>query len=233
MQNGRFKNMKFANMYLDCCKTRGEWIARITSDFANPLTFPPLLFWASGWEFNASSSQILYLTGISVFFFTLLPLTLLIYLQRTSRIKSLDIINIKSRNLPFFFTLVSYMFGSIILLSINFEGSYIIKIIILCYLVNPVVGWLISQKWKISIHTAAIGTSIALFFMLYKVGYKMHGLVSTELLLFVFLLLLPAVMWARYRLGVHTLPQVAAGAIIGLVITYLQIMLMLNINYII
>lgn len=222
--------MKFANLYVDCCKSRGEWIARITSDLANPLTFPPLLFMAVGWEFNAGTGQILYLTGISILFFTVLPLALLIYLQSTAKIQSLDITNIKSRNLPFLFTLISYIVGSVLLLGINFEGSYIIKIIILCYLVNPVVGWLISQKWKISIHTAAIGTSIALFFMVYKIGYKFHGLAYTELLLFIFILLLPAVMWARYRLGVHTLAQVAVGAIVGLVITYLQIMLMLNLN---
>ena len=222
--------MKFAKVYLDCCETTGEWAARIISDLANPLTIPPLLFMATGWEFNAGNNQILYMGAVAIFFFTVLPLGLLIHLQQTARIKTLDITNIKSRNLPFLLTLISYLIGSVLLLQVRFDGSFVIKIIILCYIVNPVIGWLISQKWKISIHTAAIGTNIALFFMLYKIGYKIHSLAYTQVILLILLILLPAVMWARYRLGVHSLAQVSAGAVIGVVLTYMQIMLMLNLN---
>jgi len=222
--------MNLANLHIDCCKSRTEWAARIISDIANPLVFPPLLLLAVAWEFNAASGQLLYVGAVGFTFFTFVPLALLIYLFNTNKIDSLDITRQESRNLPFLYTLVSYIAGSVLLLNININGSFALRILLVCYILNPIIGWLISQKWKISVHTASVGTSVALFYMLYQISYSLQEAILGKAALLILVLLIPVVMWSRYRLNIHTIGQVTAGAATGLIVTYLEIMIMLNID---
>jgi len=220
--------MNLMNLHINCCNTRAEWVARIISDIANPLMFPPLLFLAVMWEFNATVSQLIYVGIVTGAFFTVIPLLTMVYLKNKGKIESLDINDPETRNLPFLFTLLSYIAGAVLLLQIQTGGSEVLRILIICYLVNPIVGWLISQKWKISVHTASIGTSIALFFMLYQLSYNLNAVLFGKIALILLVLLLPAVMWARYQLRIHSLTQVFGGAFIGLLITYSEIMIILN-----
>jgi membrane-associated phospholipid phosphatase len=43
------------------------------------------------------------------------------------------------------------------------------------------------------------------------------------------LLLLPLMIWARYRLGVHTLAELLGGAIVGFLLTIVELSLFTNI----
>ena len=222
--------MNLANLHIDCCKTRMEWVARIISDIANPLMFPPLLFLAAAWEFNAAAPQLIYVGAVGFTFFTFVPLALLVYLFKTGKIESLDITKQKSRNLPFFYTLMSYIAGALLLYNIDINGTTTLRILLICYILNPIIGWLISQKWKISVHTASVGTSVALFYMLYQVSIGLQDMILGKAALILLVMLIPVVMWSRYHLNIHTIGQVAGGAVIGVGVTYLEIMIMLNID---
>jgi membrane-associated phospholipid phosphatase len=75
---------------------------------------------------------------------------------------------------------------------------------------------LISIRWKISIHASGItGPVTVLTYSLGVVG------------LFLFGLTVP-VGWARIRLGVHTLSQVVAGALLTIATTWLQLRIYLT-----
>ncbi len=64
----------------------------------------------------------------------------------------------------------------------------------------------ITRWWKLSIHTAVAAGTVVVLTTVYG-----PALVATAPLV-------PAIGWSRVRLGVHTVGQVVAGAVVGLVI---------------
>jgi membrane-associated phospholipid phosphatase len=81
----------------------------------------------------------------------------------------------------------------------------------LCYCGNTVIMMLISLKWKISIHASGIaGPLTALVFSL--------GVIAVT-----FLLLVVPVAWARLTLKAHTPMQVIVGALLTILITWVQL----------
>ena len=88
-----------------------------------------------------------------------------------------------------------------------FNGPHLLRVMVLAYLFLGITMMTISSFWKISLHMAGVsGFSTALIFI--------FGLSAV----FAFLSL-PLVAWARHQRKKHTLPQLAAGAIAGIVIT--------------
>ena len=69
--------------------------------------------------------------------------------------------------------------------------------------------WLINRHWKISIHAAGVGGAACIL------------LVSVGKVALPFLFAIPAIVWARLHLRVHTLSQVAAGTLLGMGVTAL------------
>ncbi len=83
----------------------------------------------------------------------------------------------------------------------------------LCYLVNTIVMTVITLVWKISIHATGVAGPAPAFGVVFgPVGY-------------LFLLLLIPVGWARMTLKAHTLPQVVAGAVLAVTLTFLELSL--------
>jgi hypothetical protein len=97
---------------------------------------------------------------------------------------------------------------AILILSV-FNGPHLLRVLVLAYLCLGVTMMTISGFWKISLHMAGVsGFSTALVFV--------FGAPAA-----VAFLSLPLVAWARYHRKKHTLQQLAAGAIAGIVITSL------------
>jgi hypothetical protein len=97
---------------------------------------------------------------------------------------------------------------AILLLSV-FNGPHLLRVMVLVYLCLGITMMTISSYWKISLHMAGVGGfSTALVFLFGPLGI-------------IAFLSLPLVAWARYHRKKHTLPQLAMGAIAGIVITSL------------
>lgn len=194
----------------------------------NPLFLPPIAVGIAGTLLNLPTTVLWTTIGIALFFYTLLPLGGALYLLYTRQIHSLDLPEQKSRTKLFSLSLLSaslpvLLFG----LTIHYTHPLIAGLSLI-FLVNATVGLMINFRWKMSIHTAALTTMAALFlhFSTYQDASKV---VSMDVLsLSILLLLLPLMIWARYRLKIHSLAELIGGAIAGFLLTIIELSLLLT-----
>jgi membrane-associated phospholipid phosphatase len=148
------------------------------------------------------------LAVISVMFGALVPLSIVYGLSKLRIIPDLWASQLETRAIPFTGAIFSYLLGSAALAIEN--SPAIITALMLCYVGNTVIMMLISLKWKISVHASGVaGPVTALIYVL--------GVVALALLF-----LIVPVGWARIRLQAHTIAQVAAGALLTVVATWIQ-----------
>lgn len=153
------------------------------------------------------------LTGTFILTFVI-PASIIFYLWKTNKIDSLHINNAKQRNIPYSYTIVSYIFWFIFVLLISqLPGS----MTVICFgaFIALTATASINIKWKISAHLTGIGgllggiSSFALFS-----NYVPVALIL--LVLFIALIL----MYARLYLNAHTPLQVVAGFLLGLLCVF-------------
>jgi len=83
-----------------------------------------------------------------------------------------------------------------------------------CSLINTIIVWLITKHWKISIHTLSVSSGVTIFWLL---GYKYF---------FIMLLILVLTTVSRLITNSHTLSQTIVGIVIGIISTYVQLVLL-------
>lgn len=220
--------MKYPAQKSNTVATGIESIARFISDAANPLVITPLVFLMVGWQFSATYKELFCIVSLALVFYSIIPLSFIFYLKSSGQIDNLDIRDKSKRSKPYFLTIGSYLAGSLFISSFSVSWNSDIWMIATCFFINPLIGYLINRRWKVSIHSAALGTAISvLYVMMHSLQYSRDPILGYVSFLFL-LILLPFVMWSRYRLDVHSVPQVLGGALIGLLLTYGELMLMMN-----
>jgi membrane-associated phospholipid phosphatase len=148
------------------------------------------------------------ITMICWIFGAFLPITTSLILIRKMH-TDMDITDRTKRTLPLFFAVCSYLVGFIVLLSM--DAPALTTALMLIYSSNTLIILFINLSWKISIHTMGVaGPTVALTYL-----FGFPGLL--------FGLLIPLVMWSRVTLKKHTISQVLAGGIAGLILTYVQL----------
>lgn len=154
------------------------------------------------------------ITGIvSVFFGGFLPF-ILCYVWARKKNLEIDIPTREDRIYPLLMVIPSYLIGMILLYFIG--SSAVITVLMFCYFSITIVVLLISLHWKISLHSMGIaGPSV---FLIYVFG----------ILGLIFSLTIPLVMWSRVYLRKHTVPQVIMGALLGILLTVIQIRILLK-----
>ncbi len=148
------------------------------------------------------------ITMICWIFGAFLPITTSLILIRKMH-TDMDITDRTKRTLPLFFAVCSYLVGFIVLLSMG--APALTTALMLIYSSNTLIILFINLSWKISIHTMGVaGPTVALTYL-----FGLPGLL--------FGLLIPLVMWSRVTLKKHTISQVLAGGIAGIILTYVQL----------
>tara|TARA_X000000368_G_C23020658_1_gene707803 strand:- start:888 stop:1292 length:405 start_codon:yes stop_codon:yes gene_type:complete len=133
-------------------------------------------------------------------------------LKHKKLISDIDASKKDERLLPLAFGALFFLIGFIILKKLN--SPLIIQGMMFCSIINTIIVWLITRKWKISIHLITLSWSFAIF--LYT-GF-------IELIIMIIATLL--VSYARYILKAHTPGQLIAGLLLGLISTYTQLILL-------
>lgn len=196
--------------------------ARTISNAANPLLIPPFVIFSTGVALSMTPIELAWITLVSLIFYTLIPFGTALYLLKKGRIESLDIPLRENRNTLFLYSIISTAIGSTTLLILYFGRSIIITEIAVIFLFNPIIGYVINRKFKISIHAGGVamaGTLLITVFQQLPETVAWLGILSLTVLL----ILLPAMFWSRYRLRVHSFPELVGGAAAGIFITLLQI----------
>ena len=146
------------------------------------------------------------------FFSGLLPLISLYYLKREGIIGDFMVNERDERLIPFACVFGSYLLGTGFLWVFNAPTTMIALMV--SYVITSLVMMVITLKWKISIHAAGVA------------GPSMFLVLRYNLSLWPFLILSLLVCWSRWRLKVHTMEQVLAGAALSVVVTAFMVYLL-------
>ena len=204
-------------------QSHGYRLANAVSYFLNPLVLPPVAFTLIVAHFRAPASEVLWTFGVSVVFFCLVPLFYVVGMVRAGRAESLEVRERGSRLKPLLVGMVSYAVGAA-LLATTVEGPALPLIVSFAALspINTAVILLINTRWKISLHmTSLAGFVGVLLFTALTVWRDLPAGVEAALTVATvgpLVLLVPLLMWARVRVGAHSVGQVWAGAAFGLVV---------------
>lgn len=146
------------------------------------------------------------------FFSGLLPVLSLYYLKRTGMIGDLMVNERDERLIPFVCVFGSYLLGTGFLWVFNAPSTMVALMV--SYVVTSLVMMVITLRWKISIHAAGVA------------GPSMFLVLKYNLVLWPFLIVTLLVCWSRWRLKVHTIKQVFAGAFLSVIITSIMVYLL-------
>lgn len=187
--------------------------AKITSYIFHPLLIPTIgfmLLFGSGFYFALLPRRVMEFILLTVFLSTgLMPalsIGILAFNPRFDRSMSKS----TDRILPILVTSVFYYMGYLVLKRIPIFPIY--NFILIASILVQIVLLIISFRWKISAHSAAIGGLVGAFFTL---SFRMN---SNPVRILVLLVLIAGLVGSsRLILDKHTGAQVYAGFLVGLI----------------
>jgi hypothetical protein len=206
--------------------SKKDTLARLVSDLINPLLLPPVVIGLSSWMLGLPSLTLIVV--LCLCFYTLAPVSATFYLLKKNYISSVDLPERRSRGRLFLFSIGC---AALAFLCLNFIPVFAHPLpgtLALVFLLNPSIGFLINFKWKMSIHTAALSTAGAIFVVSSYLGLSGSIILGDVLPIFIFLLLMPLVIWARHRLNIHSLSELLGGAFAGFLLTIIELSLLIN-----
>ncbi|MBL7971396.1 MAG: phosphatase PAP2 family protein [Prolixibacteraceae bacterium] len=195
--------------------------ARITSVVFHPLLIPTLgffLLFNSGFYFAILPWSVKKFMLLVVFLSTcVLPLLSILLLALNPRF-DLKMEKNTDRILPVMFSSIFYYLGYLILQRLPVFPIY--QFFLIASILIQIVLVIVSLKWKISAHSAAIGGLVGGFF-----GLSFRLQENPVFILSLLVLIAGTVGTARLVLGKHTNSQVYAGFLLGFLIMGLVIAL--------
>lgn len=210
----------------------GYHAANVLSYVLNPLVLPPVGFALILWHFGAPGAEIALIAGVSLVFFCLIPLAYVIRMIRRGEAETLEVRRQERRLKPFLVGITSYAVGMVVMATAGTTAVAFLVALALLYPINTALLVLINMRWKISVHmTSLAGFVSILLFVSMTVWRDLPP--ATEAVLTVvtvapLLALLPLLMWARVRVEAHTLGQVTAGTVFGLIMPAVELFIIVR-----
>ncbi len=211
------------------------WDLRLANSLSyalNPFFLAPLLLAAILQHFGASGAETARVLTVGVIFFVLIPFAFIVWMLRQGRIETLEIRRRSRRTLPFSIGITSYVAALFALKAAAMTAAALLAGIAACIAFNTLLILLINLRWKISVHTSALAGFVSMLFFVAHTSWpeitQPSGLSLLNAGVYGLLPLVPALMWARVRVGAHTPLQVTAGAVFGFVAPPVELYLLLN-----
>ncbi|RLF99812.1 MAG: hypothetical protein DRN49_03855 [Thaumarchaeota archaeon] len=145
----------------------------------------------------------------ALFFSSVLPVVIIFSQRRGGIVTDMMVNEREERTKPFLGAISSYVLGTLALTYL--EAPAVMVYLMACYLVNSLFMMIISLRYKISIHASGVAGPAT--FLVHQYGVR----------LWPFTLVLVVVGWARLQLRMHTLGQVAWGALLTVLLTLTQL----------
>jgi membrane-associated phospholipid phosphatase len=186
-------------------KTRRIRIARYLSHILAPATISlPFVMLVAFYQTQNQLTAFIY-ACITLFFLSIGPLIYIFIGVRLGKLSDLDVSRRSQRAGPFLFGIFSIMIGWLVLVLTN--GPRNLQTVLIITVFSGIIMMMITFWWKISIHASSLGGAATMLTVLYG---------AVMLPLFVLLVL---VSWSRVVLRRHTVTQVIAGSLAGIVIS--------------
>lgn len=198
-------------------------LPRLISDLFNPLFVLPLVIIVVTLLLDLTATTVAWVSAAAILCYTVIPIVASLYLLSINKISSLDLPERQSRNDLFLITIIcaGIAYG-IFQYSADLTHPLLSRISLVFFL-NAAVAYLINLSWKISTHTATLSSGGAIFLYSTQLGLPPLFFGADIFSLFILLLLLPLMIWARYRLRIHTLPELFGGAVAGFLLTIIEL----------
>jgi membrane-associated phospholipid phosphatase len=182
------------------------WADRLANAVSTVLS-PPVLA-AAMIAIAAAASRLVVAwiwAGVALTLCLLAPLGYLLWLFRRGIVSDLDVQHREERARPLVFTLAA-MLTAVVILRLASAPPALLAVTGAQFAQTALV-LIITLRWKISVHGAAVAACIAL--LIYVLGRQASPA----------LLALPLVGWSRVRLHRHTPAQTIAGVVLGALVT--------------
>ena len=185
--------------------TKRKRIARHVSNILAPATISlPFILLVAFYQAQDKLSALIY-ACIALFFLSVGPLLFIIIGVRLGKLSDIDVSRRTQRFRPFIFGIVSAMIGWLILTLTN--GPRNLQTVMIITVFSGIIMMVITFWWKISMHASSLGGVATMLTALYG---------AVMLPLFVLLVL---VSWSRVVLRRHSVTQVIAGSLAGIVLS--------------
>ncbi|MGZ3630441.1 MAG: hypothetical protein ACXVDN_22645 [Ktedonobacteraceae bacterium] len=185
--------------------TKRVRIARQVSNILAPATISlPFILLVAFYQAQDKLSALLF-ACITLFFLSVGPLLYIIIGVRLGILSDIDVSRRSQRVGPFIFGIVSATIGWIILSLTDAPRN--LQTVMIITVFSGIIMMVITLWWKISMHASSFGGVATMLTVLYG---------AVMLPLFVLLVL---VSWSRVVLRRHTIPQVIAGSLAGIVLS--------------
>jgi membrane-associated phospholipid phosphatase len=191
------------------------WISGVFSPLLIPTYCMTLAMWVTILNHVPEKSRLIA-TFVVLFITALIPLGIIIGLMRAGRVSDLDITNHRQRLLPVFAISLCYVFASIYVWRL--KAPVWLVMFFFSGFVTAIITAFISVKWKISGHTGGMGVLVGLMARLMADGLTDFNFLPW---ISVAVLLAGVVGCARIILDRHTVAQVYAGFLLGLLSTWI------------
>ena len=157
------------------------------------------------------------LLGIVIFSTCLLPLSFIMLMSATSKV-SHELMHHRDRMLPYIFSAFSIFLGAQLLGKLPLPSVFRIFLLGSCLVL--IILFLVTLKWKISGHAAAIGGLLGvLLSLIFRYGIDLKWIVMASIVT------AGIVASSRIILKKHTPAQVYAGFALGVTVLYLTVYL--------
>ncbi len=181
----------------------------IISFFFHPMVISLAVFYILLFATGPITHNALSVLFVCFIFSTFIPITTVLILKKMGKISDLDASQKEQRIFPLSLGIIYSGIAYLILTYMHADS--LVRGLMFCYMTNTVITILITRYWKISIHAMGVGGPIA---ALWVAG--LHYPLSA-------LFVLAAVNYSRVILKAHTVLQVVAGSLLGLVLTFFQL----------
>jgi membrane-associated phospholipid phosphatase len=180
-------------------------IARHVSNILAPATISlPFILLVALHQAQDKLSALMY-ACITLFFLSVGPLLYIIIGVHLGKLSDIDVSRRSQRVGPFIFGIVSVMLGWLALALMS--GPRNLQTVLIITAFSGIIMMVITFWWKISMHASSLSGVATMLTVLYG---------AVMLPLFVLLVL---VSWSRVVLRRHTVPQVIAGSLAGIVLS--------------
>ena len=143
--------------------------------------------------------------GVFTIFF---PLITILISYKYKKISSIEMKSKEERNTPMFYIIIFMIIGFSLFKSISQISTYLTSVY-LSSIIILIVAFLITKKWKISLHLLGIGVATGTFISL---NYIFGGLFYWIIF---FIFLSGCLGFSRLNLKAHTLSQIYVGFLLG------------------
>jgi membrane-associated phospholipid phosphatase len=202
-------------------------VAKYISAVFNPLVLPLIIFTVLAFKLETDPVVRFLVISVSLFFFSLLPLIILLWMKKHQSIESIDVRDRIARTRPFIYGILCMLAGSTMFLLLGLNHADVYQAVAMIGILNAVIAAVITTRWKISIHSMSMASSGVLLYFISGTNPLAWPPFTTSSILFILSIVFVTifVQWSRVVLKHHTIAQVIAGALLAVILTILQLTL--------